>query len=193
MTQDRSTHNHGVHRTVYRLTESLRSYIEAQYHVRNEGLIRERRLLLEEPGAVSQVPFVESTPVYEVGAPYAALDLPQPVKDCLNQLAALEVGIYAKPYVHQSTALEAFFTRAADVIVATGTGSGKTESFFMPIIGQLALEAERNPQALRQQPRFGNHIGTPTVARPLCELYRAYALSWTALIRSRHRAYRTAL
>src|SRR5687767_4358966 len=56
---------HGVHLTVRRLTESLRSYIEAQYHIRNESLIRERRQLLEESGAVAQLPFVESTPVYE--------------------------------------------------------------------------------------------------------------------------------
>jgi hypothetical protein len=45
---------HGVHATVRRLTESLRSYLEAQYHIRDEGLIRERRRLLEEPGAVAQ-------------------------------------------------------------------------------------------------------------------------------------------
>ena len=97
MTQDTSVLDHGVHSTVLRLTESLRSYIEAQYHVRHESLIGERRQLLEESEAVSQVPFVESTPVYELGAPYAALDLPQPVKDSLTQLAALEVGLYARP------------------------------------------------------------------------------------------------
>lgn len=147
MTQDTPILDHGVHRTVFRLTESLRSYIEAQYHIRNESLIGERRLLLEESGAVSQVPFVESTPVYELGAAYAALDLPQQVKDCLTQLTALEVGLYARPYVHQATALEAFFTRGTDLIVATGTGSGKTESFLMPIIGQLVVEAARNVQS----------------------------------------------
>src|SRR6188472_886346 len=48
---------HGVHLTIRRLTESLRSYIEAQYHIRNESLIRERRQLLEESGAVAQLPF----------------------------------------------------------------------------------------------------------------------------------------
>ncbi|MGO9770819.1 MAG: hypothetical protein ACLPSW_14955 [Roseiarcus sp.] len=60
---------HGVHSTVSRLGESLRSYIEAQYHIRHEGLIRERRQLLEERGSVAQLPFVESTPVYELGPP----------------------------------------------------------------------------------------------------------------------------
>jgi ATP-dependent helicase YprA (DUF1998 family) len=145
MNQHTPPAEHGVHSTVRRLTESLRSYIEAQYHIRNESLIGERRGLLEESGAVSQVPYVESTPVYELGQPFAALQIPQPVKDCLIELSGLGVGLYPRPYVHQTTALEAFFARSADLIVATGTGSGKTESFLMPIIGQLALEAARSP------------------------------------------------
>lgn len=147
MTQNASAPDHGVHTTAQRLTESLRSYIEAQYHIRDESLIGERRALLDEPRSVSQVPFVESTPVYELGRPYADLELPQPVKDVLTQLVTLDVGLFARPYVHQATALEAFFTRAVDLIVATGTGSGKTESFLMPIIGQLAMEASRSSQS----------------------------------------------
>jgi ATP-dependent helicase YprA (DUF1998 family) len=147
MTQNETTPEHGVHATADRLTESLRSYIEAQYHIRNESLIRERRRLLEEHGAVSQVPFVESTPVYELGSTYAELEMPQPVKTVLTRLAELDVGLYPRPYVHQTKSLEAFFSRHADLIVATGTGSGKTESFLMPIIGQLAVEAESRPKS----------------------------------------------
>ncbi|MGM4902810.1 DEAD/DEAH box helicase [Tardiphaga sp. 866_E4_N2_1] len=145
MTNGSQTPDHGVHATALRLTESLQSYIEAQYHIRNESLIRERRRLLEEPGAVSQVPFVESTPVYELGAPYTNLRIPQSVERTLTRLSILDIGLYPRPYVHQAEALEAFFDLGRDLIVATGTGSGKTESFLMPIIGQLAVEAESRP------------------------------------------------
>ena len=145
MNQVDAASDHGVHATALRLTESLRSYIEAQYHIRDESLIRERRRLLEEAGAVSQRPFVESTPVYELDAPYAELALPASVKAVLSRLAELDIGIYGKPYIHQATALKAFFTRHADLIVATGTGSGKTESFLMPIIGHLTAEAQTRP------------------------------------------------
>jgi ATP-dependent helicase YprA (DUF1998 family) len=102
-------------------------------------------MLLEEPGAVSQVPFVESTPVYELGASYGDLDIPQSVKDTLIGLVELDVGLFGRPYVHQARALEAFFSRSADLIVATGTGSGKTESFLMPILGHLCMEAHSRP------------------------------------------------
>lgn len=147
MPNDDTLLDHGVHSTASRLTESLRSYIEAQYHIRNKSLIRERRLLLEEAGAVSQKPYVESTPVYELGRRYDKLNLPQPVKDVLTELASRRLGLFERPYIHQSTTLEAFFSQAADLIVATGTGSGKTESFLMPIIGQLAMEANNRPQS----------------------------------------------
>ena len=110
MTDHSPPPDHGVHATALRLTQSLRSYIEAQYHIRNETLIRERRRLLEEPGAVSQVPFVKSTPVYELGQPYANLCVPPVVERVLTRLAALDIGLYSRPYVHQATSLEAFFT-----------------------------------------------------------------------------------
>ena len=45
-------------------------------------------------------------------------------------------------YTHQEQAL----TRALDgrnIVVSTGTGSGKTESFLMPILAALAEEAEK--------------------------------------------------
>ncbi|WP_224543693.1 DEAD/DEAH box helicase [Mesorhizobium sp. CA16] len=111
---------------------------------RNPALIEERRLLLQEDGAVAQVPFVESTPVYELGHAYDQLDLPPVVQKALAELAAAKVGLFPRPYVHQAQALEKYF-RGADLIVATGTGSGKTESFLMPIIGQLTQEASDRP------------------------------------------------
>jgi hypothetical protein len=69
MTNGIESQEQGLHNTLRRLTESLRSYIEAQYHIRDESLIRERRLLLNEDGSVCQTPYVESTPVYELGLP----------------------------------------------------------------------------------------------------------------------------
>ncbi len=56
----------GVKEVAQRIHLRLRRYLEAQYHIRNSALIEERRLLLEEPGGISQRPFIEVTPSYAV-------------------------------------------------------------------------------------------------------------------------------
>ena len=143
----------GVHETAKSLADNLRQYIQAQYHIRDEGLIRERQALLEQDGTVAQRPYVEATPVYKISDPYERLPIPRPAIEALTALAALDVGLYPRPYEHQAQALTAFLgEEAADLVVATGTGSGKTESFLMPIVGQLAIERATRPESAT---RFG--------------------------------------
>ena len=148
MTTKRPSERIGVHDTVAGLHTALQEYIEAQYHIRNEALIAERSALLRRPQTISQRAYVEATPVYAPGPAYNDLAIPQPAKDALTAIAALGsgVGLYPTPYCHQSEALEAFLgEEKADLIIATGTGSGKTESFLMPIIGSLAIESSERP------------------------------------------------
>lgn len=138
----------GLRYAINSLDETLRSYLEAQYHIRNESLIRERDKLLRESGVISQMPFIESTPVYQLGNPYRDLSIPESAKSILDSLSKFSpsVGIFERPYVHQAQALEAFLNNGNDLIVATGTGSGKTESFLMPILASLAIEGEERPE-----------------------------------------------
>lgn len=126
------------------LHETLRSYLESAYHIKNNSLIRERAQLLNQLGQISQEPFIEATPSYELGSSYETLNIPHPAKDILIQVSQLKnpsVGVFPRPYTHQAKALESFLGKDEDIIVATGTGSGKTESFLMPILGSLAIEA----------------------------------------------------
>ncbi|MCG8402122.1 MAG: DUF1998 domain-containing protein [Firmicutes bacterium] len=141
--------NYGVYRITHELHQTLRAYLEALYHIKNTSLIAERRSLLNETGYINQNPYVESTPIYQPGIAYDDLTIPTSAKKLLTKLAELkpEVGIFPVPYTHQSKALEAFFSHDQDLIIATGTGSGKTESFLMPIIGMLALEAAERPRS----------------------------------------------
>ncbi|MBO7822129.1 DEAD/DEAH box helicase [Burkholderia pseudomallei] len=149
MLEDENTQRYGVHDTVSGLHDGLCQYIEAQYHVKDEGLLAERHALLKEAGVIAQKAFVEATPVYEFGEPYSKLRIPQRAKEILTQIAAVrdDSGLYPEPYRHQADALEAFLgDDREELVVATGTGSGKTESFLMPIVASLALEsAEREP------------------------------------------------
>ncbi|WP_322047433.1 DEAD/DEAH box helicase [Paraburkholderia sp. J67] len=144
MDKDKNAQRYGVHDTVSGLHDKLRQYIEAQYHVKDEGLLAERLALLKEPGVIAQKAFVEATPVYEFGEPYNKLQIPERAKSVLTKIASVrdDSGLYPRPYRHQADALEAFLGgEKKELVVATGTGSGKTESFLMPIVASLAIES----------------------------------------------------
>ena len=92
-------------------------------------------------GTIAQEPYIESTARYEGARRYRELVLPLGVPDLLGGLG--ENGLlFDPPYDHQARALElALFPPFSDLVVTTGTGSGKTETFLLPILGRLAAEA----------------------------------------------------
>ncbi|MCI0392414.1 MAG: DEAD/DEAH box helicase [Acidobacteria bacterium] len=145
----------GVRQVADRIHKRLQRYLEAQYHIRDNDIIEERRQLLIEPGAISQRPFVEITPSYATARGFDILRIPDPVRNLLSELVTWNpsVGVFP-PYVHQAEALEAYFTDShdgSDLIVATGTGSGKTETFLYTILGILAIEGTERPDSFRSQ------------------------------------------
>jgi ATP-dependent helicase YprA (DUF1998 family) len=141
----------GVNQIASQVRLRLRRYLEAQYHIRHPGLIEERRLLLEEPGGISQRPFIEVTPSYAVAGAFSSLQIPNAVSNLLEELASWSPGVGVfPPYRHQADALEKFFSKSDvgnDLIVATGTGSGKTETFLYAILGALAIEGTERPES----------------------------------------------
>ncbi len=125
------------------LEDSHRKYIESNYHLHHPRLLRERRELMHDDEIATE-PWVEASPTYKTGDRFADLDIPSSLVDLLEDLKADEgPEIYDPPYLHQAQGLEAFFDRDKDLVVSTGTGSGKTEIFLYSILGQLAQEAER--------------------------------------------------
>ena len=136
------------------LNEAHHRFLEAIYHLWDESLIRERRALLEEAGTTFQVPFLESTPKYPPGPSYGELAIPRKVQEVLAHCADLgDVGVFHHPYHHQGEALEAFVKKGKSLIVASGTGSGKTECFLFPLLSTLAMEGIQRP-ATASKPGF---------------------------------------
>lgn len=123
--------------------QDLQRYIEANYHLHHPRLLKERERLMDS-GETSTEPWVEATPTYELGQQLHNLGLPQEVVDLLKDLEDDGLDIYDPPYKHQADALQSFFNDEKDLVVSTGTGSGKTEIFLYSILGQLAQEAKRN-------------------------------------------------
>jgi ATP-dependent helicase YprA (DUF1998 family) len=120
---------------------ALRTYITSTYHVSHPALVDLRDDLLARQGAIAQTPYIESTARYAASRQYATLAIPQEVRELLSWLGERGV-VFDPPYDHQADALElALAPPHRDLVVTTGTGSGKTETFLLPILGRLATEA----------------------------------------------------
>src|SRR5579863_7156177 len=146
-----------IKETIKQLHGSLRDYIEATYHISASALIKQRKELLDRPGVIHQIPYIESTPRYQSGACFSAIKGLSPA--ALKAFAVLSTPaeglpalLYDPPYKHQSEAIRHTLVDGKNLLVMTGTGSGKTESFLLPILGKLAREGQRNPTAFRNQP-----------------------------------------
>jgi ATP-dependent helicase YprA (DUF1998 family) len=125
----------------------LERYIEAQYPIRHASVVAERHALLESTKVISQEPFIESTPGYTPGPSYSELALSLSISTALEELAQDIPAIPPHLYKHQAEALEAFIGHDHDLVVVTGTGSGKTETFLLPILIRSLEEAHLRPQA----------------------------------------------
>lgn len=140
--------------TIEQLRRALRDYIEAAYHISHPTLVRQRARLLDEEGVVYQRPYLESTPRYVTGKPFQQLNLPHPVLEVFSVVSeespGREVLIHNPPYHHQMEAVTRTIIHGRSLVVMTGTGSGKTECFLLPILGKLAVEASQSGK------EFGN-------------------------------------
>ncbi len=130
------------------LHRALSAYIEATYHISHPSLVDLRRTILDQQGTISQQAYVESTPIYQGRRKFAELSIPQEAQAFLSHLGTKEGGrlVFDPPYPHQADALEIIADPADRCILATtGTGSGKTETFLLPILMKLANEAATKP------------------------------------------------
>lgn len=141
-----------IHEVAAELRSALIEYIEATYHIGDSALLSQRRALLEELGVVHQAPYLESTPRYKPGKRFAEIEgLPAAALQLFETLsqpsAAGQRILYDPPYKHQSEAIEKCIVGNRNLLIMTGTGSGKTESFLMPVLGKLARESSYRPES----------------------------------------------
>ncbi len=146
-----------IQQSIEQLHGALRDYIEATYHISAKSLIRKRQALLNSVSVVHQIPYLESTPRYQTGESFsdmtglapAALEAFTAVSESQGDLPKL---IYDPPYMHQTEAIRGSLIDRRNLVIMTGTGSGKTESFLLPILGKLAREASEQPAAFAGPP-----------------------------------------
>jgi ATP-dependent helicase YprA (DUF1998 family) len=141
------TASYGIQNTHKELLDKLKNYIQSQYFGLNNLLLEAGTDLLEKENTLYQDPYLESNPAYQINKNgLATADIPENIREILQMMSKKDLGVFESPYSHQIEALESFF-QGKDVLVTTGTGSGKTECFMWPIVAKLANEAKSDPQS----------------------------------------------
>lgn len=128
------------------IKEAFVDYITTTFDFADADYASLLKKALEEPGAVAKGPFLEVSGSYESGASIGDLIDQNKVSPLFRNLETCdekdkELKIERGLYLHQITALEKANARK-NIAVTTGTGSGKTECFLLPMIDSLLREEE---------------------------------------------------
>ena len=142
-----------------RIRDNYIKYIESAFHIAEPKTAKERYDLLRKDGSLSRIPYIEALPEYE---PFKSIATGQPVDFCnvtkqdlglddndisdtaftnfreFSSKGLLDGGQYPL-YTHQAEMLVAAL-KGKNCVVTSGTGSGKTESFLLPLFAQIAKE-----------------------------------------------------
>jgi DEAD/DEAH box helicase domain-containing protein len=147
----------------YRIRDLYISYLETAFRIGDAAVSRERRALLETPGELCTEPIIELLPRYErvafllhEFATGGEEDHRLPGLSKRQRAAFVELALSGlfdseiaegkrratyKIYTHQADMMRRGISPGSPGIVTSGTGSGKTEAFLLPVFAMLTKEA----------------------------------------------------
>jgi hypothetical protein len=120
------------------ISKGYRRYLRSLLPFRDRALAQALNEEIDSSPLLSKGPLLEATPAYATRAtPRQLMD-----EGVLTRGFTAALNLDRPLYVHQEQAIRK--ARAGrNLVVATGTGSGKTESFLVPILNALEEEHER--------------------------------------------------
>ena len=109
---------------------------------------QERNALIQETGTICQPPIIEIVPKYHEKATLKEFCKNEGVSEDLNDFVS--TGLFVnnskqerRLYDHQYASLKEAHLNRKHIVVTTGTGSGKTECFLLPVIADLVAESSK--------------------------------------------------
>ena len=111
----------------------------------NEELINiQLRNLLKDSSKFSKGPIIEATPSYATGSNILELVDEGILNNAFRDFNSSSLPLDRSLYKHQEIAIKKICSDHRNVVVATGTGSGKTEAFMIPILNYLLELKNKN-------------------------------------------------
>lgn len=130
-------------KTFQELDKSYRDFLNAQFAFRNSKIDLSAKEALAKECELLKGPFIEAHMPYKgTHSLQELVQLGLLNANIRNAFTNDEFSVY-KRYNHQEKAIR-LVGKKQSVIVASGTGSGKTECFFIPIINELLNEYDAN-------------------------------------------------
>lgn len=122
-----------------KITDFYRRYLLTTFVTNNEKYNEQLKIALERESAIADGPYISMSDPYEKGKSLHELSDEGVVS---SEILKIKNFYPERPlYRHQETAVRKA-VQGKNLIVTTGTGSGKTESFLIPVINQLLREKE---------------------------------------------------
>ena len=139
-------------RVIERTRTEFLQYYDTAYRLKDPGVMAERSALLSGPNVVFGEPFIEVLPEFPLasasdGSQRSVADsireagAPDVLAELVNDVLLDGVPEPRSLYAHQEETLVRSYRDGNHVAITSGTGSGKTEAFLLPIFARLAREA----------------------------------------------------
>jgi len=137
-----------------KIKEDYLRYFKYAYRVDNKDIDNERMDKLKCNDNLYKSPFLEILPEYEAASGFQSISDLAKDEDLVKAFGSeeaceqfvkefIEKGLMDYvPYGHQLSMLKEAFCNKKNVVITSGTGSGKTESFLLPLFAEIFKEAK---------------------------------------------------
>lgn len=124
---------------VDRVIDEYKGYLLTEFRARDDGLRAALMRALAVQGFLAQEPFFQAYRPFKEGRPWRELGLDDRLSAVLEQRSRSRTA-----FLHQSEAIAHLLgPEASPLAVTTGTGSGKTECFLVPVLQNAIEDAAR--------------------------------------------------
>lgn len=128
------------------ITDTYSRYLQSLITPRQEKLAEAIESAIkdsvQDENGIVKGPYLEATPPYTTGKSIKELVAEGVLSQEFLKLGSNSFPLERPAYTHQEEAIRKV-AEGRNVLIATGTGSGKTESFLLPIFDSLMREKER--------------------------------------------------
>ena len=124
------------------IREAYLRYLCSSYPFQRADLRQKFYEEVSKPNALVKGPLLESTPPFRTGSSIADLVEEGILHESFESLCSGALPYERPLYLHQEEAVRKSVTENRNLVIATGTGSGKTEAFLIPLFNHLLQEIE---------------------------------------------------